>query len=101
MALKLLIISALLGGCAMSELVAHEEKHCEGWSHQTPADEEVTTRYEWIKTREASKKPWVYLYVNDTDVACRYLGVVQTSHRRRIEGCAVWKLENCMIVLPK
>ena len=99
--MKGLIVVLALSGCVNIELVAHEEKHCAGWSHQTPTDEEVTTRYEWVKTREESRKPWVYLYVNNTDSACRHLGVVQTSLRRRIEGCAVWKPENCMIVLPK
>ncbi len=90
-----------ISGCASNELILHEEKHCDGFEHQSPDYSQVAFVYEWVKKREASKKPWVYMYVDDPNHACRLLGMVQTASNVLIRACAIWRPENCLIVLPK
>ena len=70
-----IILILLLSGCA---------------SHQ----------YDWKKTRPESVKPWIYVHVIDPDLACRGFGS-QAGATVRINGCAVWKPVNCVIVLPE
>ena len=89
-----------LAGCATTDLRAHEERHCEGWTHQTPADNQVLVRYDWTQTRPASPKPWTYIYADDPHAACSTLGA-QVSRGHRIEACATWTLTGCTIILPK
>ena len=97
----IIIALAALSGCATApDLRAHEERHCDGWTHQAPENDQVVLRYEWVKTHPASAKPWAYLYVADTHAACAALGA-QTARARRIEACATWKPQGCTIILPK
>ena len=55
--------------------------------------------HDWKKTRPESVKPWLYVYALDVDLACRGFGA-QAAAGHRINGCAVWKPVNCVIVLP-
>ena len=75
MSLKAILLSLLLSGCA-------------------------TLDYRWEQTRPPSMKPWLYVYALDADLACRGLGA-QAAATARINGCAVWKPVNCIIVLPE
>lgn len=89
-----------LTGCATQDLRAHEEKHCEGWTHQVAAADQVVIRYEWTKTRTESIKPWIYFYVDDPHTVCSRLGA-QAAKGLRINACANWKPQGCTIILPK
>ena len=108
--LKVCIVLMLLGmiwlmsGCASipaDSAQAHEERHCAGWKHQVTRRGEFPIFYEWTKTRPASAKPWVYLYVENVDAACRYQGADAVGNIERIGGCAIWHPVNCIIILPK
>ena len=84
-------------GCSTMplDLVAHEERHCEGYSHTGEAP-----FYTWTQTRAASVKPWLYVKVDDIDRTCRELGT-QAQAGHRINACAKWQPINCIIYLPK
>lgn len=69
------IIALLLSGCASFDL-------------------------DWRHTRPASVRPWLYIYALDTDLVCRGLGA-DAATRHRINGCARWKAQGCVIVLPE
>lgn len=89
-------------GCATELSVReHEEKHCDGYTHNEPREGEIVFVYEWTKTRAASEKPWFYVAVEDTNVTCRFLGPSLSLNQRRINGCAIWKPQGCEIYLPK
>ena len=93
----LLALGAIFGCSSMPlDLRAHEERHCEGWSHTGDAP-----FYVWTKTRAASVKPWMYLEAEDTDAACRILGTDAAGNLGRIGACALWQPANCIIILPK
>ncbi len=97
-----LTIVALLSGCGGVESVrVHEELHCAGFQHQDEAPRGEPFRYEWVKTRQASTKPWVYLYVADVDFACRMTGADPARRLTRIYGCAVWRPVGCTIYLQE
>ena len=97
------VLAALIAGCAtMPEdlsLQAHEEKHCEGFTHQRITGA-APFRFEWARSRPESAKPWFYVRVEDTDTTCRMLGS-QASQGTRINACAIWKPQGCEIYLPK
>lgn len=86
-----IMLSVSLSGCSTvpAEIVAHEERHCDGWSHAGGA---------WVHTRAASAKPWAYIRVPDTNATCRFLGVVEDAP---VTGCALWQSVGCIIVLPE
>ena len=97
--IALVVALLLLPGCASTytqELVAHEEMHCQGWSHTG-----TFPFYDWSRTRPASVKPWVYLSIDNPDEACRYMGVAATRADSTINACAIWMPKNCIIILPK
>lgn len=97
-------IALFVSGCASMDyetsILGHEERHCNGWTHQTPSADDVTVFYEWQKARPASLKPWLYVRVSDTDTTCRSMGV-QASGTRHIDACAIWQPVNCIIILQK
>lgn len=96
-----LFVSLGLMGCAgmPGELTLHEEKHCQGFSHPIQKNPILTSQ--WFKARPASLKPWVYVYVEDTDDTCRILGADPTNSIERIQACSIWKPANCIIILPR
>ena len=100
-----LILLAFLPGCASYDFNAstraHEEHHCLGFTHQLVRSNEFPIRYEWVKSRPAAAKPWLYLAVDDVDAACRYNGVDTAGNIERIGGCAIWQPNTCTIILPK
>lgn len=91
------IAAAILvtSGCATypQELQAHEERHCDGWSHTGQAP-----FYTWHKAREAAPKPWLYVRAVDPDSACRSMAAFE---RGAINACAVWRRDSCIIILPE
>lgn len=96
-ALAVASLVATAGGCANypQDLRAHEERHCEGWTHTGNSP-----FYVWTQTLPASVKPWLYVYAADVDLACRMLGA-QAIIGSSIYGCAQWKPANCIIILPE
>ena len=91
------IIGAVMvsAGCASvpMDVQAHEERHCEGWTHTGTAP-----FYVWAKTRDASPQPWFYVRVADVDRTCREAGA-QADTGHSINGCATWKPDHCIIYL--
>ena len=57
--------------------------------------------YQWQQTRPASAKPWVYVIVADADEVCRATGADPERRLGRINACATWKPEGCIIYLPQ
>ncbi len=92
-----LLLLFLLTACSSipADLVAHEERHCEGWEHTGNAP-----FYQWTKARPASAKPWFYVRVDDPDAICRQR-VASAASFIRINGCAQWKPQGCEIILPR
>ncbi len=98
------VLAALIAGCAsMPEdlsLQAHEERHCEGETHQQVAGDGQPFIYEWKQTRPASAKPWVYAQVGNPNEVCRLLGAISAGNNI-INACAIWRPVNCIIILPR
>ncbi len=101
--LAALVAALMITGCAsMEQSVAdHERMHCAGFQHQDEPAHGAPFRYEWVKTREASAQPWVYLYVADVDFACRIAGADPHRRLKRIYGCAIWRPVGCTIYLQE
>ena len=88
-----------VSGCADLSLQAHEERHCEGWTHTDIPQGQTAFRYEWKKVRDASERPWLYVNVDNPNQTCRALGS-QAAGNVIISGCAIWQPSNCIIILP-
>ena len=56
--------------------------------------------YDWKQARAPSVKPWLYVKALDVDRACRTMGADPYKRLARINGCAVWRTEGCLILLP-
>ena len=95
----IIVIGAILvtTGCSTmpQDLIAHEEMHCNGWSHtgEPPF-------YVWKQERAPSVKPWLYIPVSDVDQHCRSIMGSQAISVNKIYACATWKPANCEIYLP-
>ena len=56
--------------------------------------------YDWKHTKLPSPQPWVYIYPEDVDAACRAAGALTVGFER-ILGCATSSSSGCTIYLPK
>ena len=99
--MKLWLVSLLvLIGCASNDIREHEEKHCDGWTHNVPTNKTGPIYYEWQKSKPASIKPWITIYVDNPNDTCQQFGAFSIEGHI-ILGCAIWKPINCIIILPK
>lgn len=88
------ILAAMcVSGCAMHDLQAHEERHCDGWVHTGEAP-----FYTWSRPRHSASKPWLYVRAIDPDSACRAIGATE---RGTMAACAQWHPDYCIIILPE
>jgi len=90
-----------VSGCASinDSLQTHEERHCDGWTHQYSPSDGKPFFYQWTKTRASSEKPWLYIRVDNPNITCRLFGV-QASGTLIVDACAIWQPQNCIIILP-
>ena len=56
--------------------------------------------YQWQQTRQPSLKPWLYVTIADTDRTCREVGADPQRQLGRINACATWKAQGCIVYLP-
>jgi len=60
----------------------------------------ATFDYVWWKAWPESVKPWVYVTALDVPLACHTLGFDPDRTKGRINACAQWRHEGCLVVLP-